>query len=428
VVGGTETWLDSLCGILTTRGNDIVVAVAEGGIHNKATKLFDSSRHLKSGLILDGTSGSPAGCRHQIRRALRASQADVVVPVRVHDALVVCAAEKERGAFRVIYPLHECRAGYFQDLVDFQSSIDRVVVCDDLSRRAVNAVAGITEEKIDVIPQGIEIGPMRILEVCSGPLRIGYCGRLETFQKRSLDLVDICRGLMARGVDFRLCVAGAGPEETRLREALRDLISREIVRMDGWVERGKLLRDFYPCIDTLLLTSAFETGPIVAWEAMAAGAVLVTSRFRGLEAAGFLEHARNCLIFETGDIDGAVDRLAELAKRPDLAARLASEARVDVCRTRSLERVAERWEELFQQTIREPAKVGHCAVEARAPGASRLESLGLPIGVAEWVRRLSGRRFNHAHPGEEWPFHAVPEAELEEQLPSLLARLDYRTQ
>ncbi|OQC38810.1 MAG: UDP-D-galactose:(glucosyl)lipopolysaccharide-1,6-D-galactosyltransferase [Acidobacteria bacterium ADurb.Bin051] len=423
--GGTEVWLDTLVGQLRAHGVEVEVGVAEGARFNDPDELFAASRFVRSGHVLDGCSGWREGRRYRVRRLLERLRPAVVAPLRLQDGLHVASREKARHGFRIVYPLHEYRAGYFQDLVDYGSWIDRVVVCDELSRRAVIEVAGLEESQVTLITQGVAPGSGRRTAE-PGPLRLGYVGRLEESQKRVSDLVAVCRALDRRGVKFLLRIVGAGPEERTLKENLRPWVEKGSVEMLPWQSPAILAAEFYPAIDVLVLTSSRETGPIVAWEAMAAGALLVTARYRGLEAAGFLVSGENCLIYEIGDCDDAAAQIEMVARDAQLRRRLAAAGRERVERERSLEGVARSWLTLFERLRTEPPRQGTRPLPAGEPNGSRLGRMGLPVPVVEGVRRFVGRRFLHASPGEEWPFHSVPGQNLNERLQSELNRLDTR--
>ena len=62
----------------------------------------------------------------------------------------------------------------------------------------------------------------------------------------------------------------------------------------------------------VIIFSHWETGPLVAWEAMAHGAVLVTSRYVGSGLEGSLRDGENCLMYPVGDMASAADCLARL--------------------------------------------------------------------------------------------------------------------
>src|SRR5690606_34915092 len=143
-------------------------------------------------------------------------------------------------------------------------------------------------------------------------LRVVYSGRLETPQKRSLDLAAIAKVLNQRGVSYRLEIAGDGPDRAALEAALDAEIDAGRVVMHGFVPAETLRSQIYPAADALLITSSWETGPIVAWEAMAHSLCVVSSRYIGSGREGALMQDENALLFEIGDTEAAAAALERL--------------------------------------------------------------------------------------------------------------------
>ena len=64
------------------------------------------------------------------------------------------------------------------------------------------------------------------------------------------------------------------------------------------------MRDkLYARANTLLMPSFWETGPIVNWEAMAAGVVVVSSRYVGSGLEGSLQHGKTPCFFQSETIE-----------------------------------------------------------------------------------------------------------------------------
>ena len=114
------------------------------------------------------------------------------------------------------------------------------------------------------------------------------------------------------GVAYELLIAGGGPDENWLRGQLSDAADSGRVRFLGTLAGNDLVEQVYSRVDALLITSLWETGPIVAWEAMAHGAVVVTSAYIGSGLEGSLEPGDNCLMFPIGDAVAAADCLERL--------------------------------------------------------------------------------------------------------------------
>jgi hypothetical protein len=157
----------------------------------------------------------------------------------------------------------------------------------------------------------------------------------------------------------------------------------------------------YREIDALLVPSSWETGPLVAWEAMAEGVAVVASRYVGSGLEDALRHEENALLFAVGDADGAARQLARLAADPGLAKRLATGGR-ELLRDRfSRERSLDAWEQALDSVGGLPP-LGAAAEPRLPPATGRLERW-MGAARAEDVRRVLGRMGPAAGPGGEWP-------------------------
>jgi hypothetical protein len=185
-----------------------------------------------------------------------------------------------------------------------------------------------------------------------------------------------------------------------LRERLRPGIDAGRVQFLGVLDSSTLNERLYHWADVLLLTSYWETGPIVIWEAMAHGLPVVSSRYVGSGLEGSLKEGDNCLLFPVGDVEAAA---AQLRRATDFQLRAAlAERGYQLVRDRyTREQSVASWDHclraILQQTPRDNASVG-----TSLPPAGRLDRwLGTSLG--ERIRRMLGRSFPHTDPGGEWP-------------------------
>lgn len=102
----------------------------------------------------------------------------------------------------------------------------------------------------------------------STPIVLGYSGRLEHEQKQVMRLVELCGELRALGVPFTLEIAGSGSA----METLKSQLPGENCKFLGVLDAAGL-HAAYQRWSFLICTSDYETGPLVAMEAMAAGVI-----------------------------------------------------------------------------------------------------------------------------------------------------------
>jgi glycosyltransferase involved in cell wall biosynthesis len=190
---------------------------------------------------------------------------------------------------------------------------------------------------------------------------IGYSGRLEIEQKQVMRLAELCNHLATTGMDYRLEIAGNGSAE----ESLRLLLPPDRCRFIGVLDAHELGKA-YNSWDFLICTSDYETGPLVAMEAMATGVVPVMPDIpcqvsRLLEGTGVPRYSK-------GDMLDAAYRILQLSGLPNL----------DEMRQMMRNRVTDRKVEPFIIRIKRVLE------ESARPGSIG-KPLPVPHGISEYL-------------------------------------------
>jgi glycosyltransferase involved in cell wall biosynthesis len=121
---------------------------------------------------------------------------------------------------------------------------------------------------------------LRTSPVKTAPRRppvIGALGRLDDIKGFDV-LLRAAAKLRGQGVDFRLKLAGDGPEMGALRRLSDGLGLSDRVEFVGWVSNPG---DFLTTIDLFVMPSRYESFGLVVIEAMAAGVPVITSDIEG---------------------------------------------------------------------------------------------------------------------------------------------------
>jgi glycosyltransferase involved in cell wall biosynthesis len=400
-LGGVQAWLAALVPGLCRIGWQVRVALPEGDCHS-----YHSYRKVYPELptvpILN-RSGSGEGRVRSLCGLIQTEQPDLVVGVNIADVYPAIGRLRERGVFsgQVVMTLHAIEAALLANLRSNGKVIDAVVATNRLTCALCSDEAGFAADRVLYAPYGVPVGPLpqgRCLP--ADPLRLAWVGRLEQPQKRVHDLRSILEQLDACGLRYILSVAGDGPEAVPLAEHLAPWLRRGVVRMAGTLSTEALRNDFYPNQDVLLITSSWETGPIVAWEAMAAGMVVVSSRYVGSRLEGALQHGHTALLFDVGNARQAVAELQRLLE-PACMARISAAGHALVGSRYSSEASLAAWRQAFVTTLSLPVLPAVPAAAAPAH-AGRLDRWLSP-GRAEDLREALGIRFRHGTPGGEWP-------------------------
>jgi glycosyltransferase involved in cell wall biosynthesis/peptidoglycan/xylan/chitin deacetylase (PgdA/CDA1 family) len=169
------------------------------------------------------------------------------------------------------------------------------------------------------------------------PLRILAVGSLLEC-KGFRHLIEACRLLAARGLDFRATIAGGGP----LEEELRGLVSREglqdRVQLTGFVTEGALV-PLYQAADVFVLPALPEIHwgiPNVLIEALACEIPVVTTPLPSVSE--LVEHGRTGLLIEEPDPERIASSVESLARDPEMRARMGRQGRARVEQAFDLDR------------------------------------------------------------------------------------------
>lgn len=424
LLGGVQDWLSDLVAGLRAEGHRVSVAVPDDAVHR--LQPYAARYPALQPIPFRNPSGSAPGRIAALSRLLRRHPDHLVAGVNIASLYPAVRRLRRQGLFRgrAVMTLHALEAEYYADLRDQRDLLDAVVVTNRLSGALAGDLGGIAPERVLYAPYGVVIDEADAAIQAppqAGVLELVWVGRLERSQKRVHDLQPILAALDDAGHAFTLTIAGDGPERSVLEAELDPWRRRGWLRFVGAIPRQRLRQEVYGPGRILLITSAWETGPIVAWEAMAAGMAVVSSRFvgSGLEAA--LVDGRTALLYPIADAAAAARQIGRLRDGP-LLAELAAAGQERVRSRYSREASLRAWKEAFAAAAALPALPIPAA--GPAPAASgRLDRLLGPGGAGS-LRRLLGRRFRHQEAGSEWP-HSGHAASEGESLLELAARLDH---
>jgi glycogen synthase len=166
---------------------------------------------------------------------------------------------------------------------------ERVITCSAYMREHVADIYGLEENRINVIPNGIdpsELVPVDDLDA----LRARYArpderlvllvGRL-VYEKGFHLALHALPGLIERLGDVRFIVAGSGTAEHELREQASGLGLDEHGTFLGWIG-DDVLHSLYRIADLTVVPSIYEPFGLVALEAMASGCPCLVADTGGL--------------------------------------------------------------------------------------------------------------------------------------------------
>jgi glycogen(starch) synthase len=266
--------------------------------------------------------------------------------VHGHDWLVASAGDHLAKRFRcpLVVTIHATEYGRHQGWVDkhpqsyihgverwMANRAERVITCSAYMREHVSDVFGLDEERITVVPNGIdpaELVPVDDLETLrsrfAGPDErlVLLVGRLVYEKGFQLALEALPR-LIERLRDVRFVVAGSGTAEGELREQARELGLDEHGTFLGWIG-DDLLHSLYRIADLTVVPSIYEPFGLVALEAMASGCPCLVADTGGLREVVPNEDVG--LRFRSRDPRSLATMAERLLRERDLRERLVAEA------------------------------------------------------------------------------------------------------
>lgn len=406
-LGGVATWLDYIVPGLRRRGWDVVVGLTSGRFHDVDAYL---DRHPMTGVErIDCNSGTLEARVRSLIHTMNRLRPAIAASVNVPDLYLAVDRLRRRRSEgpRAVMTLHALESDLFQDMRRYADILDALIATNRLALALARQRCGLGEHRTFYAPYGVQTTalPREMSGAPEQPLRVAVVGRLAFDQKRVEDLPAIAVELARRNVSCEWLIAGAGPQEGWLREKLGACCGGGSVRFLGNLKPDELSERVYRKADVLLITSSWETGPIVAWEAMAHGVAVVTSRYVGAGAENSLREGENCLFFPVGDAAEAARRLAE-ANCPELRRRLVNGAAALVRDRYSYDASVDAWSQCLAAILERPSRES-AAAGPRPVHAGRLDRL-FGAAVAEDIREIVGRRAPAAGPGDEWPHSHTP--------------------
>lgn len=284
-----------------------------------------------------------------VRFCLRQTGARVVCPNFLPQGFAAAALERHRGV-RVAALFHGSEVSAEDLYAQAAPLADAWCAVSPAIARRVARYARIPGE---VLSGGVrlpdQVSPLPCQSDPGGPLRLLYAGWLDHRVKRVGDLVRLAEALHARGVAFRLSIAGRGPASGWLAEALRAHVQAGRAALLGSVPHAQMSA-LYQAHDLLVLVSAMEGTPVVVMEAMAHGRPVAITRACGGALAAVRDGIEGVVV-EVGATEVLAERLAALSARRDVLGRMAAHARLAAQQHFDLTCLAPRYEALVARAL-----------------------------------------------------------------------------
>jgi glycogen(starch) synthase len=274
--------------------------------------------------------------------------------VHGHDWLVAMAGDHlaRRFAAPLVTTIHATEHGRHQGWVDShpQSHIhgvehwianraDRVIACSYYMREQIADIFGVEEERVSVIPNGIDPGDLRPHDepalrrlraefAAPGERLVLLIGRL-VYEKGFQLALEAMPRLIEAVPGTRFLVAGSGTHERELRRQATALGLDEHGTFLGWIG-DDVLHSLYPIADVCVVPSIYEPFGLVALEAMASGCPCIVADTGGLREV--VPHNEAGLRFRARDPRALGEMVERVLSDPELRARLVAEGSEHILR------------------------------------------------------------------------------------------------
>ena len=407
LLGGVQDWLYMIVLGLRQKGYDIQVAVPNDHFHNghKYNEYYPGI----NATFFSNKTGTSRGRINALAELLIKSNADIITGVNIGDLYqAYMRAHPYIRKSRIVMTLHAIEADYLGDIGRYSPLLDGVITTNRLTQKIINNLQLIENELILYSPYGVKNVKNVKNKVDAdilNHLRIAWVGRLDNQQKRIFDLCNILPRLDQYKVPYILSIAGDGPEKNKLKHDLSPWMQTGKVRFVGLLTKDKL-EHFYQQNDILLITSEWETGPIVAWEAILSGLVVVSSEYLGISSENALINDQTALLFPVGSDKKAAQQISRLLDR-NLFQQIACRAKMTVSSRYSLNASLTSWESAFLTIMESKVRRKKTLRLPLFQTSGKLERL-IGTYASEIIRRFAVRKGYCRDPGSEWPHCTYP--------------------
>ena len=315
--------------------------------------------------------------------------------IHAHDWLVTYAAKTLKNAYNIpiVATIHATEAGrnsgihdetqrYINDtewLLTYEAT--EVIVNSNFMKNDIHRLFGLPFEKINVIPNGINLSnftgierdyDFRRLYAMDNEKIIVYVVIL-VYVKGIQHLIAAMPKILSNYHDAKLIIAGRGGMMDELKAEARNLGLGNKVYFTGYLD-SKQVQKMYKCADVAVFPSTYEPFGIVALEAMLAGVPTVVSDVGGLNE--IVNHGVDGMKSYAGNPNSIADSVTALLYDHQLAANVSKKAKQKVKEQFNWEKIAQdthfTYEKAICQTMAE--KQARQMLQEKAKKAEKAEN------------------------------------------------------
>ena len=290
--------------------------------------------------------------------------------IHAHDWLVSYAAKTLKHAFDVpvVATIHATESGrnsgihdetqrYINDsewLLTYEAS--EVIVNSNFMKNDIQRLFGLPFEKINVIPNGINLNNFTGIErdydfrrqyAMDNEKIILYVGRL-VYEKGIQYLIGAMPKILNNYHDAKLVICGRGGMMDELKQEAHNLGIDNKVYFAGYCD-SKKVQKMYKCADVAVFPSTYEPFGIVALEGMLSGTPTVVSDVGGLNE--IVEHGVTGMKSYAGNSNSIADSVLALLFDPKLCDTVSKNAVKKVKELYNWNKIAQDTYTVYEQAV-----------------------------------------------------------------------------
>lgn len=185
---------------------------------------------------------------------------------------------------------------------------------------------GIKEEKITIIPNGVDLKLFDSISAEKVHNQILYVGRLVEFKHVDW-LIEAFAQVLKKLPDAKLKIVGGGPEREKLENLVKKLELDARVTFTGLTPTYEAVTRYYTESEVFVLPSTVEGEAIALKEAMAAGLPLIAMNIPGSGVLSLVKDGENGFLLEPGRPELLAEKLIQLLQDEKLRKRMGAAGR-----------------------------------------------------------------------------------------------------
>ena len=240
--------------------------------------------------------------------------------------------QKYPDKVRIISVVHNDNYSLYEKQAQWQDSLEKILGISRKIRQSLEEKWQIPTEKLYYKVNPVlweesetkeEADVESRQEICDGPIRIGWGGRLVTSQKRADLLPDLIKEIEKRKVDYCLEIAGDGDCYPMIETYLKQNGLEERVHLLGRLEHH-MMRKFWSRQQVYINISEYEGSCLAMLEAMECGVVPVVTDVSGVEDV--IDNGRTGFRVGIGKVKQIAEKITYLTEHPEKIKQMSQQA------------------------------------------------------------------------------------------------------